>query len=154
MWSPETGAQTPGIAPSAVVTEKIYVNAVTNSVSYTDIVGLSVTISETALASLVFDLNEGDQVWVTLTATVSVATLDDACELRVRENSAASGSPELAYGQTNNPGRSTMVCQGVYTAPSGFSGTKAFVGTFKNGGVAGNSIGADHIKMVGFRRQR
>lgn len=154
MWSPETGAQTDGLAPSAVVTEKIYVNAVTNSVSYTDIVGLSVTISETALASLVFDLNEGDQVWVTLTATVGVATADDACELRVRENSAATGSPELAYGQTTGPGRSTMVCQGVYTAPSGFSGTKAFVGTFKNGGVAGNSIGADHIKMVGFRRQR
>jgi len=155
MWSPETGAQTAGIAPAAVITPTIQANAVTNSVAYTDIVGLSVTVSETALASLVFALNEGDQVWVTLTATVSVATSSDACELRIRENSAASGSPELAYGQTTGPGRFTMVCQGVYTAPSGFSGTtKAFVGTFKNGGPDVNSIGADHIKMVGFRRQR
>jgi hypothetical protein len=154
MWSPETGAQTAGIAPAAVTTINIFNNAVTNSVSYTDIVGLSVTISETALSSLVFTLNAGDQVWVTLTATVGVATADDACELRIREDSAATGSPELAYGQTTGPGRSTMVCQGVYTAPSGFSGTKAFVGTFKSGGVAGNNVVADHIKMVGFRRQR
>jgi predicted phage tail protein len=159
MWDSVNGATTRGIGNDTITTVKIVNetittvkvadNAITNSVQYVDDTTLSVTTSETAAASLVFDLNTNDQVLMWAMGT-GANTGTSALTIRIRLDSVGGG--EIAYGQYGGAGKSTVATQAVYTH-TGAPGVRAFVFTMHNGGGS-DIVALDHRKFIGIRRQK
>ena len=161
MWDSINGATNRGIGDNTITTVKVVNetittikvadNAITNSVQYVDDLTLSVTTSETAAASLVFDLNTNDQVlmWAMGTGSNSGTSL-----LTIRIKLDSVGGAEIAYGQYGGAGRSTIATQAVYTH-TGAPAVRAFVFTLQNGaGGSGDAVALDHRKFIGIRRQK
>jgi hypothetical protein len=143
MWHFGDGAQTLGIAP----------NAVTESLLYTSVGTISVTTSETVIASLTYGtLQSGDQVWVSASATV--ACTGGRLTLRLREDSIFGSEMHRAdFTPGSTTGVTTgLTVQAVFTAVSVLAG-KIFAFTLVNS-QTGDAVAAQLMSMVALRRQR
>jgi hypothetical protein len=141
MWNFSTGAQTRGIGP----------NAVTEGLLYSSVGNITVTTSETELASLTYGvLNPGDQVWLSATVTGIVSVGGPLLAIRLREDSIVGN--EWHRSDKSTLGYSSMSVQAVFTASNTLS-PKRFVVTIQNV-LTGDNVGAQFISFVGLRRQR
>ena len=150
MWNFNTGAQTAGIAPAAVITEKIGTNAVTQSLLFAG-GGGSVPSGAPPIqvASVTFPvLAAGDQVELTASG-VGVNPSGGAAQMIMRLREDSSTGTELVDARSTGPSEATFVAQSLYTVPTNLV-NKAFVVMFE-----GTFAGAiDNVRLKAIRLQR
>jgi hypothetical protein len=137
MWNFTDGAQTAGLAPASVITEKIITNAVTESVQYASGSTLTTTTLVTQIASVTIPtLEAGDDVWLHGCCEVSVVGGGSSVALDLVENGIGGTILQRAILNTNATLLTTMLnVPTVYIAGGALSGkvfalvTTAVVGT-------------------------
>lgn len=154
MWSTQGGgAQTPGIAQAAVITEKIFVNAVTEAVVFVSSGGNVGTLGNTLLASMTWpQLDPGDQVWFVGTARYhGVSGGGIATSMFFREDDENGPTHHTSTFGGFDSGGSTqwgpLAVQAVYTNPV-LQFNKRFVLA-----ASGNGI-VDEVRLAALRRRR
>jgi predicted phage tail protein len=157
MWDFNSGAQTPGIAPAAVVTNTVATNAITESVLFGSSPAATTdgTATEFTVAAIAFGgLLPGDQVLLTFKALGQLTDPGaDAIECFLRENNTGAFDPLLDYTIFRGALHGTLVVQWVYTvgAPIGF---KAFHVGFRNPLFPFNPVSLSNKSLVGLLRRR
>ena len=156
MWDPLQGALTPGIAPAAVITEKIYPNAVTATLLYGDFVGgpLAVGSAEIEVGRLTFgELQAGDQVKIDAKMDVVLDNLATVSNIyyTLREDSVSGGVHDQGWARMQPDMVQVMYVHTLYNVPA-LMFNKVFIVTIY-------AQGASHVhfqgtRIIGMRTQR
>jgi hypothetical protein len=156
MWDPLQGALTPGIAPAAVITEKIFPNAVTATLIYGDFVGgpLAAGSFEIEVGRLTFGvLQAGDQVKIDARMDVVVDNLGITTNIyyTLRQDSVAGAVQDQGWARLQPDTVQNMYVHTLYDVPA-LLFNKVFVVTIY-------ADGASHVhfqgaRIIGMRTQR
>jgi hypothetical protein len=151
MWNFTDGAQTAGLAPSSVITEKIIVNAVTESVQFATGSTLTTTTLVTQVASVTIPtLLAGDDVWIHGCCEVSVVGGGSSVALDLLENGIGGTNLQRATLNTNATLLTTMLNVPTVYIAGGTLSNKTFV--LVTTAVVGTVI--ENVRLIARRVKR
>lgn len=160
MWDFNSGVRTPGITPAAVTTTTVFVNAITEAITFSSPAGITLTPgTQVSVALLTIPvMHPGDQVWIIFKALCSIQDSGVTVAIFLREDGATGGIVDLTYAGTGStpggPGtNSTMMVQTVFTA-NGELTNKRFAVTAEQTGVPTTAATLTWLQFIALRRQR
>jgi len=152
MWD-FSGAQTPGIAASAVTTPKVAVGAISQNITYYSSLQITTGSAETSAGALATGaINAGDRLWVVFKSVgQNLGSTAAQVEAILYVND---GSTNIAYdvAYLKDSGLGQIVMQTVWTASTNLSSITFHVG-FRNA-LGSELVGMTNINFVVVRFQR
>jgi predicted phage tail protein len=150
MWRFDSGVQTAGIAPAAVTTPSVAVNAVTEVIRVTSNPG-STTNTEVTHAAILFpSLEAGDQLWFVFKGLGQLSVTTDRMQIMLKEDSQLGPIWDITIFGGVLEG--SIMLQMVYNVPTNMT-NKLFVVSYF-GTASTNEVTLNNSTFVGMRRRR